>query len=123
MSALSDARDLLTATLAAAGVPVTDPTAQLTVPGALIRPGDPWLEPARVGGNIRTLRLSILLVAGAVDNLASLVALETLAAAAVPALEALAGWSAAPTSRARSTELAGATYLTGELVVETFVQL
>lgn len=123
MSALSDARAELTAALVAAGVEVTDPTAQLAVPGALIRPGDPWLEPAAIGGGIYALTESIVLVAGAADQLASLEALEELAGAAIPAIRELAQWTSTGGSRARSMELSGGTYLITELVASRLVQL
>lgn len=123
MSALSDARGELVTALTAAGVDVTDPAAQLAVPGALIRPGDPWLEPSTVGGGMYTYRASIILVAGAADQLAALEALETLTGLALPALRGLAQWTGPGGSRAKSMELSGGTYLVTELVVDRLIQL
>lgn len=124
MSALSDPRLELTTALEGGGVRVTDPSKALVVPGALIRPGDPWLTPASVGGGMYELRLSVLLVAGAADTLASLLALEALVAAVYPAIAGLpAGWTMTPASRARSVALFGATYLTTELSLARLVQL
>jgi hypothetical protein len=123
MSAISDARDELVAALELAGVDVTDPRTQLAVPGALIRPGDPWLEPAAIGGGIYALRESVLLVAGKADRLSSLEALESLANAAIPAIRGLNQWTSTGGSRAKSMELYGATYLITELVADRLIQL
>jgi hypothetical protein len=43
--------------------------------------------------------------------------------AAVPIVDGLAGWSSSRTSRARTIAVAGATYLSAELILETLLQL
>lgn len=121
---LAAAREELAAALRAGGVACPEPGDPLIVPGAFVRPGSPWLAPARVGPKgTRALRLSVLLLAGSADTTASLVTLEELAERAVLATSGLTGWSTPSVSPARAAEVFGALYLVAELELEAIVTL
>jgi hypothetical protein len=117
-------RDELVAALTDASVHVKRAGLAPTVPGAIVRPGDPWLTPSRVGGaGTRTVAWSVILVAGNIEG-DYLAALERLAESAVIALDELKGWSTPRTARALRLELAGGIYLTAELApCETLIRI
>jgi hypothetical protein len=121
---LAASRGVVVAALEAVGLEVKRPGQPVPAPGAIIRPGDPWLTPSRVGGaGTRTVAWSVILVAGRID-VDGLPELERLAELAAGALDRLAGHSTPRTARAVALDLAGGTYLTAELApVETLVRI
>jgi hypothetical protein len=114
----------LVAALAAAGIRHPGAGDPLIVPGAWIRPAEPWLAPHSVGPfGSRLARWSVLLIAGAADQTSSLEQLVELTDRGIPALDRLARWSVATAARAVGADLFGTLYLVAELVLETPIEI
>lgn len=116
---LATARGVLEAALEGAGIAVARPGQPLAVPGAFVRPGDPYLVRSSIGpAGQRTPRLSCVLVAGKVDSLAAIAELETLTELAILALDGLQGWSTPAISRVGQADVFGLPYLVADLSLE-----
>jgi len=87
------------------------------VPGALVLPADPWVEPMKIlQRNMQLVTWSVIAVSGRADPGAALSALADLIEAVYWALlRRLAGWSTPAVAAPQTRTVYGADYLCAEL--------
>jgi hypothetical protein len=109
VSGLSDSRTALGAALVAAGLRVSYDPGRVNVPGVLVAPAEPWVQPSHLVTRSAQVRWRVIAVGGKADATVTLEEVEDLVAAIVLAVPREYG---TPTFDAPGTvDLGGAQYL------------
>lgn len=120
---LTDSRQVLLDTLAAAEVNAFYGMGRFTAPCARVYPADPWVDRSGLANGRHTQRWEIWVVAGKSDAMATFDELEALLIKCNAALSLLAGWSVPVWRRPAVTEMGGTKYFACRGIMETTAEV